>query len=96
MAYKNLEFKVGLFVVIGAVILAGSLYWLQGFRLQRDTQTVQVLFDDVGMLKVGNIVTVASVLYTDSRDTTPYAPAGFTSLPSGRGFSFSALGWAPR
>ncbi len=61
MAYKNVEFKVGLFVVIGAVILAGSLYWLQGFRLQRDTQTVQVLFDDVGMLKVGNIVTVSGM-----------------------------------
>ena len=61
MAYKNIEFKVGLFVVIGAVILVGSLYWLQGFRLQRDTQTVQVLFDDVGMLKVGNIVTVSGV-----------------------------------
>ena len=61
MAYKNLEFKVGLFVVIGAVILAGSLYWLQGFRLQRDTQVVEVIFDDVGMLKVGNIVTVSGM-----------------------------------
>ncbi len=61
MATRNLEIKVGLFILLGIIILAGSLYWLQGFRLDQNNQKVQVFYEDVGMLKVGNIVTVSGI-----------------------------------
>ena len=62
MVAKNFEFKVGLFVLTGIIVLAGSLYWLQGVRLREGSRTVRVQFVDAGMLKVGNIVTVAGVI----------------------------------
>jgi phospholipid/cholesterol/gamma-HCH transport system substrate-binding protein len=61
MATKNIEFRVGVIILIGIVILAGSLYWLQGYQLERNAQRVVVLFDDVGTLAVGDRVTVSGV-----------------------------------
>lgn len=61
MPTRNLEFRVGLFVVAGIIVLVGSIYWLERLNLRNDTRTVQVMFNDVGMLKVGNIVTVSGV-----------------------------------
>ena len=61
MASKNLEFRVGVIILIGIVILTGSLYWLQGYNLKANSQRVLVLFDDVGTLSVGDGVTVSGV-----------------------------------
>ncbi|MCK4461046.1 MAG: MCE family protein [candidate division Zixibacteria bacterium] len=61
MATKNVEFRVGVIILIGIVILAVSLYWLQGYKLERNAQRVMVLFDDVGTLAVGDRVTVSGV-----------------------------------
>lgn len=61
MSKRSLEIKVGLFVLLGFIILIGSLYWLQRYRLDNNAQKVNVMFEDVGMLKVGNIVTVSGV-----------------------------------
>ncbi len=61
MATKNIEFRVGVIVLIGIVILVVSLYWLQGYKLERNSQRVVVLFDDVGTLDVGDRVTVSGV-----------------------------------
>ncbi len=61
MAAKNIEFKVGLFILIGAAMVVVSLYWLQGMRLQQNTRTLQVRFNDVGTLSVGDKVTVSGV-----------------------------------
>jgi phospholipid/cholesterol/gamma-HCH transport system substrate-binding protein len=61
MATKNVEFHVGVIVLIGIVILVVSLYWLQGYKLERNAQRVVVLFDDVGTLDVGDRVTVSGV-----------------------------------
>ncbi len=61
MATKNVEFRVGVIVLIGIVILVVSLYWLQGYKLERNSQRVVVLFDDVGTLDVGDRVTVSGV-----------------------------------
>jgi len=61
MATKNIEFRVGVIILIGIVILVGSLYWLQGYKLERNAQRVVVLFDDVGTLSVGDRVTVSGV-----------------------------------
>ncbi|MEA1979740.1 MAG: MlaD family protein [candidate division Zixibacteria bacterium] len=61
MTKRSLEIKVGLFVLLGIIILISSLYWLQSYRLDSNSQKINVLFEDVGMLKVGNIVTVSGV-----------------------------------
>ena len=61
MATKNVEFRVGVIILIGIVILVVSLYWLQGYKLERNAQRVVVLFDDVGTLAVGDRVTVSGV-----------------------------------
>jgi len=61
MATKNIEFRVGVIILVGILILIGSLYWLQGYQLERNAQRVVVLFDDVGTLAVGDRVTVSGV-----------------------------------
>lgn len=61
MVSTNIEFRVGVVILIGIVILAGSLYWLQGYKLKANAQRVLVLFDDVGTLSEGDGVTVSGV-----------------------------------
>jgi phospholipid/cholesterol/gamma-HCH transport system substrate-binding protein len=61
MATHETEFKVGITILVGLAILAGSLYWLEGYRLDSDTQRFKVRFDDVGTLSVGDRVTVSGV-----------------------------------
>lgn len=58
---KNIEFRVGLIVLLGVALLAASLYWLQGLSLQREAQVYQVWFSDVGTLARGDRVTVSGV-----------------------------------
>jgi len=61
MAVNNIEFRVGVIIVLGLAILFGSLYWLQGRRLERNAQRVKVSFQDVGTLAIGDRVTVSGV-----------------------------------
>ncbi|MFH1687095.1 MAG: MlaD family protein [bacterium] len=61
MAAQNIEFRVGVIILIGIVILAGSLYWLQGYKLKMNSRLINVVFDDVGTLAVGDKVTVSGV-----------------------------------
>lgn len=61
MATHEIEFKVGITILIGLAILAGSLYWLEGYRLAGATQQLHVRFDDVGTLQIGDRVTVSGV-----------------------------------
>ncbi|MBD3401327.1 MCE family protein [candidate division GN15 bacterium] len=62
MAQKtSKEFKVGLLILIGIAVLAGSLYWLQGYKLESNAYLVQVKFEDVGTLAVGDKVAVSGV-----------------------------------
>ena len=58
---NNIEFRVGVIVLICIILVAGSIYWLQGYKLQRNAQMIMVRFDDVGTLAVGDKVTVAGV-----------------------------------
>ena len=57
----NIEFRVGLIIILAGVVLAISMYWLQGYRLERNSQLIQVEFSDVGSLAVGDKVTVSGV-----------------------------------
>ncbi|MEA2030022.1 MAG: MlaD family protein [candidate division Zixibacteria bacterium] len=61
MYSKGIEFRVGLIILIGMIILSGSLYWLQGYKLERNAQIIKVRFNDVGTLAVGDRVTVSGV-----------------------------------
>jgi phospholipid/cholesterol/gamma-HCH transport system substrate-binding protein len=61
MATHETEFKVGITILIGLAILAGSLYWLEGYRIAGETQRIKVLFSDVGTLQIGDRVTVSGV-----------------------------------
>lgn len=61
MAKQNIEFRVGVIILIGIIILAASLYWLQGYKLKMNSRLISVVFDDVGTLAVGDKVTVSGV-----------------------------------
>ena len=61
MAKQNVEFRVGVIILMGIVLVAISLYWLQGYKLKMNSRLVQVVFDDVGTLAIGDKVTVSGV-----------------------------------
>ncbi len=61
MASRNIEFKVGAVVLIGLILLGGSLIWLEQFQLTNDSKVIKVHFDDVGTLAIGDKVTVSGV-----------------------------------
>ncbi len=61
MASKDIEFKVGIIILFGLIILFGSLYWLQDYKLEQNSLVVKVRFDDVGTLSIGDRVTVNGV-----------------------------------
>jgi phospholipid/cholesterol/gamma-HCH transport system substrate-binding protein len=61
MAKQNVEFRVGVIILMGIAIIAISLYWLQGYKLKMNSRLVQVVFDDVGTLAIGDKVTVSGV-----------------------------------
>jgi phospholipid/cholesterol/gamma-HCH transport system substrate-binding protein len=58
---NNIEFRVGILILIGLIVLAGSIYWLQGYKLERNSQVISVRFRDVGTLSVGDRITVSGV-----------------------------------
>jgi len=70
MSSKGIEFRVGLIILLGLIILSGSLYWLQGYKLERNAQIITVRFDDVGTLATGDKVTVSGVRRGRVRDLT--------------------------
>jgi phospholipid/cholesterol/gamma-HCH transport system substrate-binding protein len=68
MASKDVEFGVGITILAGIVLVAASIYWLQEYHLERNSQSVNVLFEDVGTLAVGDKVTVSGVHHGKVRD----------------------------
>lgn len=59
---NNIEFRVGIVVLFCLILVAGSVYWLQGYKLERNSQVIKVRFNDVGALAAGDQVTVSGVL----------------------------------
>ena len=59
---NNIEFRVGIIVLVCLILLAMSVYWLQGYKLERNSQIIRVRFDDAGALSVGDQVTVSGIL----------------------------------
>lgn len=58
---SSIEFRVGVIVLLAIGLVTGSLYWLQGYKLEQNAQIVTVRFDDVGALAIGDDVTVSGV-----------------------------------
>ncbi len=61
MDSKNIEFRVGLFVIFAVIIFVLAIVWIQGYRLRQDTYTLHVVFDEVGSLSEGDPVMVAGI-----------------------------------
>jgi phospholipid/cholesterol/gamma-HCH transport system substrate-binding protein len=59
---NNIEFRVGIVVLICLILVGTSIYWLQGYKLERNSQIVKVRFDDAGTLAIGDQVTVSGIL----------------------------------
>ncbi len=61
MASRDIEFKVGAVILIGIILLGGSLFWLQQYHLTNNAKVLKVHFEDVGTLAIGDKVTVSGV-----------------------------------
>jgi phospholipid/cholesterol/gamma-HCH transport system substrate-binding protein len=61
MDSKNIEFRVGIFVIFAVIIFVLAIVWIQGYRLRQDTFKLHVIFDEVGSLAEGDPVMVAGI-----------------------------------
>ncbi len=61
MPRANIEVKVGLTVVLAAVILIAGLLWIKGYRFGHRFYTTQIIFSDIGTLDEGDPVLVTGV-----------------------------------
>jgi phospholipid/cholesterol/gamma-HCH transport system substrate-binding protein len=61
MGFKSMEVKVGIVVVLAIVVGIAGLIWLGDIRMARSGYLLQVMFEDVGGLKVGDYVSVVGV-----------------------------------
>ncbi len=61
MDSKNIEFRVGVFVIFALAIFILAVVWIQGYRLRQDTYKLRVIFEEVGSLANGDPVMVAGI-----------------------------------
>ncbi len=61
MDRKNLELRVGITVLIAAVVLVLGLLWYQGFNIRKNTYEIYALFPMVGGITKGDAVSVDGV-----------------------------------
>ncbi len=61
MDSKNIEFRVGVFVIFALAIFILAVVWIQGYRLRQDTYKLHVIFEEVGSLANGDPVMVAGI-----------------------------------
>lgn len=61
MAKNDVEFRVGVIILLGIIILGVSIYWLRDYQLEQNSKMVRVSFGDVGTLTVGDNVTVSGM-----------------------------------
>lgn len=62
--YKNkkaTDFKVGLFTIVGLLILIVSYFWLMEYLGNKDYSHIQVAFDNAGNTEIGSPVTINGV-----------------------------------
>jgi phospholipid/cholesterol/gamma-HCH transport system substrate-binding protein len=61
MTSRQTEFRVGLAVILAAIILILGFLWIGEFRLNRKWQAYYALFDEIGGLSVGDAINVAGL-----------------------------------
>jgi len=61
MSQRSTEVRVGIAVILAAVILILAVLWIGDFRVSRKTVSYTVYFDEVGGLGTGDPVTVAGL-----------------------------------
>ncbi len=61
MASKNIEIKVGLLVIVSALIVIGAIYIAKGYRYGQKFYSVSVWFPEVGALATGDLVSISGV-----------------------------------
>lgn len=61
MTSRQTEFRVGLAVILAAIILILGFLWIGEFRLNRKWQAYYAVFDEIGGLSVGDAVNVAGL-----------------------------------
>ena len=62
--YKNkkaTDFKVGLFTIVGLLILIVCYFWLMEYLGNKDYSHIQVAFDNAGNTEIGSPVTINGV-----------------------------------
>jgi phospholipid/cholesterol/gamma-HCH transport system substrate-binding protein len=68
MASRNIELRVGLFVIFALAIFVTTIVWVQGYRFSKDNFEVRVVFDEVGSLANGDPVMVSGIRKGKVRD----------------------------
>jgi len=58
---RDVEFRVGVIILFGIIVLAASIFWLRDYQLEANSRIIQVHFGDIGTLAIGDKVTVSGV-----------------------------------
>jgi phospholipid/cholesterol/gamma-HCH transport system substrate-binding protein len=61
MRNKSVELKVGIVVVLAAIIFVWGVIWIKEYEFRQERHTYSVLFPNVGALEVGDPVAVLGV-----------------------------------
>jgi phospholipid/cholesterol/gamma-HCH transport system substrate-binding protein len=61
MESKNIEFRVGVFVIFALAVFIFAIVWIQGYSLRQDNYKLRVIFDEVGSLANGDPVMVSGI-----------------------------------
>ena len=73
MTSKNVEFKVGLLVIVGAAIVVFAIWLAEGYRYGQEYYSVSVVFPEVGALATGDPVAVSGVCVVHPEIPVPRA-----------------------
>ena len=74
------EFKVGLTVIGGTLILIFGIIWGKGFKLETDTYELEVYFENIGGMVLGEMVTANGFKVGKVKEIEPYGRYVLTTL----------------
>ena len=74
------EFKVGLTVITGTLILIFGIIWGKGFKLETDTYQLDVYFENIGGMVLGEMVTANGFKVGTVKKIEPYGRYVLTTL----------------
>jgi len=61
MPSRNIEFRVGLLVILAVIIFVATILWIQGYRFGKENYRFTVYFEEVGALSAGDPVIVSGI-----------------------------------